>query len=580
MSLSRDKDKASWLNRTISRAASSPSVHTVVAPRFPQPIPGQKFSSTKRTSTSEFTLIEKRSRAIPFHCRAATSLKSSINRSGTFSRGGRRELSTPTTDFGPLTIMDPEDIQFDETVGIMWSNAPLVTHSDALIQRGTPGPGAYRIIDDRLHTSSSKRPISLSMSKGKKPPTPIDWIIHRSKETPSAHSYDQQKQPKIHGGKIIERVPTYLDHTIRRAKEEPGPFDYNIDCKSHGATGMRFGTTSTLNWAEQAIRNSRFTPSTHTYSDKPSCMKTTLGTPFRRRDDGSGAFDQVIRAATAAPSCCDYSPDPFLNAPTSKHIRGPGQPMTTAKRITDVDLLLKVTSSTPGPRKAPMMNCSGISLLQVQGPPFLKEPRDLNDKLMKRESQTPGPTSYGLTDDDDYMRKKVYGNGFSNNTSKKKFFIDEKIKLQNHTNFLSFHLLDTNEEKKRKRLLKRKEKRNEKNQKEIEQEKHMKKNKKKDTRRSSGGTGRGATAKKQNSSRGGGGRGGSRSGWIRISCRCMGNTVSGIKVNKCWSEEKLLSLLKNKIQTKVKSIISLDSFVLLRPFALLDNTSIELGPSF
>ena len=526
-SLSRDKDQASWLFNTIQRSANSPSVHDFTAPRFPQPLPGQKFSNTKRSS--EFTRIERQSREIPFHTAPRTQLKSSRNKRGTFSRGTRRELTRPSTTMGPYSIMDPEDLAFDETCGIVWSNAPLVSHSDASIRKATPGPGKYGVPDERLCTSTSKRPVSLSMSRGKKPLTPLDWVIKRAKNLPSPHSYNLPPPPKIHGGKLQDVVPTYLDHIIRRSKTEPGPFEYNVDQKID--KGRRFGKTNTLNWAEKAIRDSRRTPSVHQYSF-PSSIRTNLGTPFRVRDDGTGAFDRIISTASQLPSCYDYSPNFNQGRPKSTHIRGPGQAMTTAKRVTDVDILIKARSATPGPRRVPRVNRKGAALLAVCGPPFLRNPRDLNDELMRKEAKKPGPTTYDVVDDDDYFRQKNYGGAWG--TAKKMNLFDAQVKLENKQNFLSSSV---KKKRRRKRLL------------QIKKERYRSLPK--------------------------------RGQKISVSCRCMGQTVRGIKIKAGLKENMLLELLKSKMMPKVKTFVSsdvFDTFVLVKPYKLLENTSLEIAP--
>ena len=537
-SISRQKDEAGHLHNTIQHSKAHPSVHDFDFPRFPQTLPGQKFSSTLRASTSEFTLIEKRSKDIPFHTAPRTQLKSSMNQRGTFSRGGRRNLSRPQTTMGPYSIMDPSDMAFDETIGIICSNAPLQHHSDEAVRKGTPGPGRYGIPDERLCTSTSKRPVSLSMSKGKKPFTPIDWIIKRAKDAPSAHSYDQPLPPKIHGGKLQNVVPTYLDHMIRRSKTEPGPFEYSIDQKID--KGRRFNTSNTLNWAEQAIRKSRFTPSVHEYADAAvSYLQTNIGAPFpiKGRDDGTGAFDALVKTASDLPSCCSYTPINMNSRPTSTHIRGIGQAMTMAPRITDVDILMKTRAATPGPRGAPNTNRKGdVVRCHDRGPPFLKTKRDLNDSLMLRESRKPGPTSYDVTDDDDYFRQKNYGGAF--NRTKKSNPFDDKTRLENKINFLNYP--STSKKSKRRRRKKMNE----------IKKMHSKQRPKRYTK-------------------------------ISISCRCMGQNIYGIKVNGGIKEAALLLLLKQKMHSKVKNFVSkenYDRFVLVEPYTLLNNTSLEIAP--
>ena len=532
------KTNGRFMDDTIKRAANTPSVHAFKAPRFPQPMPGQKFSSTGRASTSEFTRIERRARLIPFHTAPPTQLKRSKNRKTTISRGVRRALSRPQTVVGPYTIMDPEDIAFDETKGIIWSEAPLVSHSDEAVRKGTPGPGHYKLVNDRLTCSTSKRPVSLSMSRGKKPPTPLDWVIKRAKESPvSPFSYDPPKRPKIKGaGKFQSVVPTYLDHTIRRSKTGPGPFTYNIKRNRFGK-GRRFGKTNTMNWAESAIRQSRFTPSVHDYADPTSYMRTHLGTSFRKRDDGSGAFDEILLTASSIPSCCDYTPVDATRRPRSTHIRGPGQAMTMAKRITDVDLLIKTRSKTPGPRKASLMNRKGTPLLVVKGPRFREQARDLNDSLMKKQALLPGPCSYELTDDDDYFRMKISGTGFHGGSKKSNPF-DDQVRLENKRNFIPMN----DKEKQNFRMTKKLKK--------ITARNRMK---------------RVGPAKKGKN--------------MKISCKCMGQLMHGIKITGGIKEHDLLDVLKKKLHNKLKGYItSLDSFVLKQPYILLNNTTLELIP--
>ena len=67
---------------------------------------------------------------------------------------------------------------------------------------------------------------------------------------------------------------------------------------------------------------------------------------------------------------------------------------------------------------------------------------------------------------------------------------------------------------------------------------------------------------------------------IQISCRCMGQSVHGIKIKSGMNENDLLILLKRKMKPKVKSFVtSLGSFQIVKPYVLLNNTSIEIAPS-
>ena len=68
---------------------------------------------------------------------------------------------------------------------------------------------------------------------------------------------------------------------------------------------------------------------------------------------------------------------------------------------------------------------------------------------------------------------------------------------------------------------------------------------------------------------------------ISISCRCMGQNIYGIKVNGGIKEAALLLLLKQKMHSKVKNFVSkenYDRFVLVEPYTLLNNTSLEIAP--
>ena len=527
------KSNGRFMDDTIKRAANSPSVHTFTAPRFPGTLPGQKFSSTGRASTSEFTRIERQSSLIPFHTAKPTQLKSSKNQKTSLSLGKRIALSRPQTTMGPYTIMDPHDIQFDETKGIVWSNAPLVSHSDEAVGRNTPGP-RYKIVDDRLTTSTSKRPVSLSMSRGKKPPTPLDWVIKRAKESPvSPFSYDPPPPTKIKGaGKFQSVIPTYLDHAIRRSKTEPGPFSYKIK-RNQFKQGRRFGKTNTMNWAESAIRKSRKTPSVHDYNDPTSYLRLHLGTSFRKRDDGSGAFDAILKTASSIPSCCAYSPVDTTQRPTSTHIRGPGQAMTMGKRITDVDILIKHRSQTPGPRKSSRLDRKGLPLLHPQGPPFITQPRDLNDTLMRVERLKPGPCTYEITDDDDYFRQKMYGGSFCGGPKRSNPF-DDKVKNENKVSFCPMSKKEIQLKNQTLRMKKRTMKRR------TRKSKPLKRNQ-----------------------------------MISISCRCMGQLIHGIKVKAGIKEAELLQLVKTKKKFQFVGA-SLQRYVFVQPFVLLDNTSVEI----
>ena len=60
----------------------------------------------------------------------------------------------------------------------------------------------------------------------------------------------------------------------------------------------------------------------------------------------------------------------------------------------------------------------------------------------------------------------------------------------------------------------------------------------------------------------------------------MGQSVHGIKIKSGMNENDLLILLKRKMKPKVKSFVtSLGSFQIVKPYVLLNNTSIEIAPS-
>ena len=401
-SISRDKDQASWLNDTIRRAGTSPSPHEHAPMRYPAigRRGGGRFPGTKRRT--EFDDIERRAARTPFHVRSRTQLhaerlgRRAKTRSGrvreTFSRARKKydpSAPRPATDAGPTYVMDPDDIAFDETVGIVWSDSNYM-RPFVLDRSDTPGPSQYPVVDERAVSSRSKSVTALSMARGKKPPTPLDWAIKRAKEKPSPQSYNPPPRPKVHGGKLQRRVPTYLDHAIRRSRSQPGPFSYAVHSVSTlNKRTTNLNTAELPNWCENLMKAGRKTPSVHSYENNPSSLSQ------RTTNMKSAALptwiDEIHRRACQTPSSQSYDVKPAAqkNA-TSVH-------MAMAPRVTDVDLKSQRAAAIPGPGKSlgPCDHRGKRIAVNIQDyAPFSNVPRDLNDTLVERESKLPGPSSY------------------------------------------------------------------------------------------------------------------------------------------------------------------------------------------
>jgi hypothetical protein len=231
---------------------------------------------------------------------------------------------------------------------------------------------------------------ALSMARGKKPPTPLDWAIKRAKEKPSPFSYDPPKRPKIHGGKVQRRVPTYLDHAMRRSRSQPGPFTYSAHSVSTlNKRTTNLNTAELPNWCEHLMKSGRKTPSVHSYDNNPSSLS------MRTTNMKSAALptwiDDIHRRACQTPSSQSYHVKSAAKKnSTSVH-------MAMAPRITDADLKSHRAAAIPGPGKrlGPCNHRGKRIAVDIEDyAPFSAVPRDLNDTLVERESKLPGPSSY------------------------------------------------------------------------------------------------------------------------------------------------------------------------------------------